>query len=74
LLYFVDDDSKSVMDKFHYLTSQHLVKENVLECKSEVHRYLWDGCEAVTKNFNVLAWWKINAHKYHILTTIDHNV
>lgn len=60
----VDDDAESVVDKIHYLISQHLVEENDLECKSEVDRYLLDGCEATTKDFNVLGWWKIKIFFY----------
>jgi hypothetical protein len=62
------------VDKIHYLISQHLEEENDLECKSEVDRYLLDVCEATTKDFNVLGWWKINAAKYHILATIARDV
>jgi hypothetical protein len=57
----VDDDTESAVDKIHNLISQHLEEENDLECKSEVDRYLLDGCEAATKDFDVLGWWKINA-------------
>jgi hypothetical protein len=64
----VDDDAESVVDKIHYLISQHLVEENDLECKSEVDRYLLDGCEATTKDFNVLGWWKIKFFFFFIST------
>jgi len=33
-----------------------------------------DGCEAATKDFDVLGWWKINAPKYHIIAAIARNV
>jgi len=35
---------------------------------------LFEGCGAITKEFDVLAWWKINAPKYHILTKIARDV
>jgi hypothetical protein len=54
--------------------SQHLVEENDLNCMSEVDRYLSDGCEATTKDFDVLTWWKLNALKYPILAEIARDV
>jgi hypothetical protein len=50
----VDDDTESAVDKIHNLISQHLEEENDLECKLEVDKYLLDGCEAATKDFDVL--------------------
>jgi hypothetical protein len=47
-------DAESAVNKIHYLISQHLEGENDLECKLEVDRYLLDGCEAITKDFDVL--------------------
>jgi len=70
----VDDDSKNARAKFNLLYSQHLAKENDLESRSEVDRYLLDGCEAITNEFDVLAWWKINAPKYPILAEIARDV
>jgi hypothetical protein len=70
----VDDDTESVVDKIHNLISQHLEEKNDLECKSEVDRNLLDGCEAATKHFDVLGWWKINAPKYPIIATITRDV
>jgi hypothetical protein len=70
----VDDDAESAVDKIHYLISQHLKEEKDLECMSEVDRYLLDGCEATTKDFDVLGWWKINASKYPILAAIARDI
>jgi hypothetical protein len=70
----VDDDSENAMDKFNSLFSQHLVEENDLDYRSEVDRYLLDRCEATTKEFDVLAWWKINRPKYPILAEIARDV
>jgi hypothetical protein len=69
-----DDATESAMDKIHNLISQHLEEENDLECRSEVDRYLLDGCEAATKDFDVLGWWKINASKYPIIAAIARDV
>jgi hypothetical protein len=70
----VDDDTESAVDKIHNLISQHLEEENDLVCKSEVDRYLLDGCKAATKDFDVLGWWKINAPKYPIIAAIARDV
>jgi hypothetical protein len=71
----VDDyDTESAVDEIQNLISQYLEEENDLECKSEVDRYLLDGCEATTKDFDVLGWWKINASKYPIIAAIARDV
>jgi hypothetical protein len=70
----VDDDTESAVDKIHNLISQHLEEENDLECKLDVDKYLLDGCEAATKDFDVLGWWKINAPKYPIIAAIARDV
>jgi len=53
---------------------QHLVVENDLECRSEVDRYLLDGCEANIIDFDILNWRKVNALKYHTLAKIARDV
>jgi hypothetical protein len=65
------EDSEAQYMKIFY---QHLVEENDLECRSEVDRYLLDGYVATTKDFDILAWWKVNAPKYPILAEIAHDV
>jgi hypothetical protein len=71
----VDDDyTENAVNKIHNLISQHLEEENDFECKSEVDRYLLDGCEATIKDFDVLGWWKINASKYPIIAAIARDV
>jgi hypothetical protein len=45
-----------------------------LECKSEADRYLLDGCETFTPQFDILAWWKMNSIKYSILLEIARDV
>lgn len=69
-----DEDTKSAVDKIHNLISQHLEEENDWECKSEVDRYLLDGCEAAINNFDILGWWKINASKYPIIAAIARDI
>jgi hypothetical protein len=52
----VVNGTKSVMKKFNHISSQHLVETNDLECKSDVDRYLMDGCESTTQDFDLLIW------------------
>jgi hypothetical protein len=73
-LNIIDDDSGRATDKFTSLFTQHLEEENGLEYRSEVDRYLLDGCEASTPQFDVLAWWKMNSIKYPILAEIARDV
>ena len=37
-------------------------------------RYLLDGHESTTKDFELLSWWRNNAHIYPIHAKIAHNV
>jgi hypothetical protein len=57
-----------------FVSSQHLVETNDLECKSDVDRYLMDGCESTTQDFDLLTWWKNNAHRYPILAEVARDV
>jgi hypothetical protein len=66
----LEDSEAQYMEIFY----QHLVEENDLECRSEVDRYLLDGYVATTKDFDILAWWKVNAPKYPILAEIARDV
>jgi hypothetical protein len=70
----VVDGTKSVMEKFNHISSQHLVETNDLECKSDVDRYLMDGCESATQDFDLLIWWKNNAFRYPILAEVARDV
>ena len=33
-----------------------------------------DRCESTTQNFDILTWWKTNAHRYPILAQIARDV
>jgi hypothetical protein len=70
----VVDGTKSVMEKFNHISSQHLLETNDLECKSDVDRYLMDGCESTTQDFDLLIWWKNNTFRYPILAEVAHDV
>jgi hypothetical protein len=66
-----NEDKKKQIRK---IFSQHLVANNDLECRSEVDRYLLDGYEANTIDFDILTWWKVNVPKYHTLAEIARDV
>jgi hypothetical protein len=70
----VVNGSKGVVDNFNHISSQHSVQSNDLECKSDVDKYLLDGCESTTKDFDILTWWKNNAHRYLIIAEIARDV
>jgi hypothetical protein len=70
------DDADDILIETEYMNElfQYIEEENNLECMSEVDRYFLDGCEATTKYFDILLWWKVNAPKYHILAKIAHDI
>jgi hypothetical protein len=70
----VANDTEDALDQFNSLFYRHLVEEDDLKCRSDVDRYLSDGCEKMTEKFDALAWWKMNAPKYPILAKIAHDV
>ena len=42
-----------------------------MESKSEVERFLAEGCEDPSDStFDILGWWKLNSPKYQILSMI----
>ncbi|KAL0303201.1 UNVERIFIED_CONTAM: putative AC transposase [Sesamum radiatum] len=65
-----DDPSELLESQF----AKHLKEEQCAESKSEVTRYLFDGCEKSSKDFDVLKWWKSNNSKYPILSKIARDV
>jgi hypothetical protein len=70
------DDIDGTLTKTEYMKefTQHLEEANNLECMSEVDRYFLDECEATTKDFDILLWWKVNAPKYPILAEIARDI
>ena len=60
--------------QFRKMFYQHVEKVNDLDFRSELDRYLHDGPIAGTKYFDILAWWKIHASDYSILTEIARDV
>ncbi|KAI3454733.1 hypothetical protein Pfo_011396 [Paulownia fortunei] len=65
-----DDPSELLESQF----VRHLEKEQCVESKSELERYLLDGCEKSTNDFDVLNWWKVNTPKYLILFKVTKDV
>ena len=68
----VDDDySKFVKSQF----KRHLMEEECVESKSEVAKYLAEACDNGDDNsFDILAWWKVNASRYPILSLMAKDV
>ncbi|KAL0400182.1 UNVERIFIED_CONTAM: putative AC transposase [Sesamum radiatum] len=54
--------------------AKYLEEEQCAESKSKVTRYLLDGCEKSSKDFDVLKWWKSSSSKYPILSKIAKDV
>ncbi|KAL0287491.1 UNVERIFIED_CONTAM: putative AC transposase [Sesamum angustifolium] len=65
-----DDPNELLESQF----PKHLEEEQCAESKSEVTRYLFDGCENLSKDFDVLKCWKSNSSKYLILSKIAKDV
>jgi hypothetical protein len=54
---------------------RHLQKEESVENKNEVERYLNDGCEDPDdEKLDILGWWKVNGSKYKILSKVAQHV
>jgi hypothetical protein len=52
----VHNDSEDSETQFRKMFTQHVVKENDLQCKSELDQYFHDECESDIKEFDILAW------------------
>ena len=70
----VHNDSEDSETQFRKMFTQYVVKRNKLQSKFELDQYFHDRCEADTKEFDILAWWKSNASNYPILTEITHDI
>ena len=50
---------------------EHLKGIDSSNTKSEVDKYLLESCEDVLdENFDILAWWKFNSPRYHVLSRV----
>ncbi|KAH9698484.1 hypothetical protein KPL71_024023 [Citrus sinensis] len=54
---------------------QRIGKDDCVEMKNKVERYLLEPCEHVNDDdFEILAWWKMNSIKYRVLSHIAKDV
>ncbi|KAK9288223.1 hypothetical protein L1049_016672 [Liquidambar formosana] len=73
----INDADMEEHDARAFLVSQfqkHLKEEDSMLSKSELERYLMDGCEADRGKFDILGWWKHNSTKYRILSQVTRDV
>ncbi|KAJ4752636.1 Zinc finger BED domain-containing protein RICESLEEPER 2 [Rhynchospora pubera] len=69
----VDDEDYSTFVKSQF--KRHLMKEDCVENKSEIAKYLAEACDnGDDKSFDILAWWKVNASRYPVLSLIAKDV
>jgi hAT family C-terminal dimerisation region len=69
----VDDEDYSRFVKSQF--KRHLMEEESVESKSEVAKYLAEPCDSGDdKCFDILAWWKVNASRYPILSLMAKDV
>ena len=67
----VDDEEEDASKLFAFQYKKHLDEVKSLENKSEVDRFLTENCGGLGNvEFDILAWWKLNSHKYQILSQI----
>ena len=67
----MDVEEEDASKSFSFQYKKHLEETESLENKSEVDRFLTENCEGLgNAKFDILAWWKLNSHKYQILSQI----
>ncbi|KAH7838413.1 hypothetical protein Vadar_026026 [Vaccinium darrowii] len=69
-----EEEGMDSLEKMKYRFKMHLEEENNLVSKSELERYLMEGCEVENEEFNLLGWWKANSTKYPILSQVARDV
>ena len=52
----------------------YLKKKDTIEAKNEVERFFNEACVNEDENFNILAWWKVNASRFNIFSKITRDV
>ena len=45
-----------------------------MQFKTEIEQYFLEDVETLSKNFNILMWWKVNSTKFSILAEITRDV
>ncbi|KAG8366058.1 hypothetical protein BUALT_Bualt17G0036500 [Buddleja alternifolia] len=54
--------------------AKHLEEEQCIESKSKLARYLFDGFEKLSKDFDMLNWWKVNTPRYPFFSKVARDV
>ena len=54
--------------------STYQQQQNLLDSKSEVERCLIEDVEPRASGFDILLWWKVNSHKFQVLSRIAKDV
>ncbi|KAK9272645.1 hypothetical protein L1049_003021 [Liquidambar formosana] len=71
----VDENEEDASKLWAFQCKKHLEEEDSIENKSEVERFLAENCEDPNNSgFDILVWWKLNSHKYWILSQIARDV
>ena len=74
----MEGDDSSVVDAMAMRMmgfKKHLKGIDSSNTKSEVNKYLLESCEDVfDDNFDILAWWKVNSPRYHVLSRVTQHV
>ncbi|XP_035549768.1 zinc finger BED domain-containing protein RICESLEEPER 2-like [Juglans regia] len=65
-----DDDPMDFLFEFH----KDKKSASLMDCKSELERYLLEDVEIPTGNFEILVWWKVNSSKYLVLALMARDI
>lgn len=72
--YVLDNEEDNISELLESQFVKHLEEEQCVESKSELARYLLDGCEKSSNDFDIFNWWKVNTPKYPVLSNIARDV
>ncbi|WOG86528.1 hypothetical protein DCAR_0205739 [Daucus carota subsp. sativus] len=71
----IDSDDDDLFNLFETEFDKECDKDDALDTKNELDRYLMERNEdKKNKDFDILAWWKMSASKYPVLTEIARDV
>ena len=70
----LESDLQNVAQYADFMFKKQKIDQDSLDSKSELDKYLNDGCEISQSSFDLLGWWKSNANKYRILSLIAKDV
>ena len=69
-----DDVEDNLESQLFYEWLQASTASGSTSTKTEIDRYLSNGCEAFSQSFDLLNWWKVNEPNYPILARIARDV